>query len=292
VPEPLAAAAVADPVLSIREVSVGYRTANGEVDAVKDVSLDVGRGEIFGLAGESGCGKTTLAMTVLRLLRPPGYCKAGTVQLAPKTGAPIDLTTADPERIRRVRWRHLSYLPQGSMNALNPVMRVRAQMRDVMEEHSELGRAEIDRRIPQLLGEMGLDASVANQFPHELSGGMKQRVIMAMAVALEPDLIVADEPTTALDVTIQRSIIMSLASLRDRFGVGMLLITHDMGVHAQLADRVGVMFNGQLVETGDVRQVFKDPRHDYTKRLIRSIPTMEVRSEAVIPQATPAEVPR
>lgn len=288
-PEPTA---VADPVLSIRGVSVGYRTASGEVDAVKDVSLDVGRGEIFGLAGESGCGKTTLAMTVLRLLRPPGYRKAGTVQLAPKTGAAIDLTTADAERIRRARWRHVSYLPQGSMNALNPVMRVRGQMRDVMEEHSELGRREIDRRIPELLGEMGLDASVANQFPHELSGGMKQRVIMAMAVALEPDLIVADEPTTALDVTIQRSIIMSLASLRDRFGVGMLLITHDMGVHAQLADRVGVMFNGELVETGDVRQVFKEPGHDYTKRLIRSIPTMEVRSQAVTPQATPAEVPR
>lgn len=280
--EPMAAAAVADPVLSVRGVSVGYRTAGGEVDAVKDVSFDVRRGEIFGLVGESGCGKTTLAMTILQLLRPPGYRKTGTVRLTPSTGVPIDLTTADLGLIRRARWRHLSYLPQGSMNALNPVMRVRGQMRDVMEEHSEMGRREIDRRIPELLGVMGLDSTVANQFPHELSGGMRQRVIMAMAVALEPDLIVADEPTTALDVTIQRSIIMSLASLRDRFGVGMLLITHDMGVHAQLADRLGVMFNGQLVETGDVRQVFKDPGHDYTKRLIRSIPTMKIRSQAVL----------
>jgi peptide/nickel transport system ATP-binding protein len=163
------------------------------------------------------------------------------------------------------------------MNALNPVMRVRAQMRDVMEEHTDWGRREIDRRIIDLLGSMGLIPEVANQYPHELSGGMKQRVIMAMAIALDPDLIVADEPTTALDVTIQRSILVTLGSLRDRFGVAMLLITHDMGVHAQLADRVAVMLAGKVVELGDVRQIFKDPRDPYTKALIASIPTMEVR---------------
>lgn len=271
---------------------MNYKTGRGDVHAVDDVSLDIARGEILGLAGESGSGKSTLAMAVLRLLRPPGYLTGGTIQFRPERGEPVDLTTADFHRIRQLRWRHLSYLPQGSMNALNPVMRVRAQMRDVMEEHSDMSRAAIDRRIPELLEEMGLYRSVANQYPHELSGGMKQRVIMAMAIALEPDLIVADEPTTALDVTIQRSILLALASLRDRFGVAMLLITHDMGVHAQLADRVAIMYEGKVVEVGDVRQVFKAPRDEYTKALIESIPTMEVRKHDEESESVNVELPR
>lgn len=271
---------------------MSYKTGKGDVAAVDGVSLDIGRGEILGLAGESGCGKSTLAMTVLRLLRPPGYLTGGTVQFFPEKGEPIDLITAKLGRIRQLRWRHLSYLPQGSMNALNPVMRVRNQMRDVIEEHSDWNRREIDRRIVELLGEMDLIPEVADQYPHELSGGMKQRVIMAMAIALEPDLIVADEPTTALDVTIQRSILLSLASLRQRFGVAMLLITHDMGVHAQLADRVAVMFAGKVVEVGDVRQVFKSPRDPYTKALIESIPTMEVRTYEDENEPVNVELPR
>jgi peptide/nickel transport system ATP-binding protein len=257
---------------------VSYRTASGDVPAVDDVSLDIRRGEILGLAGESGCGKSTLAMTVLRLLHPPGYIAGGTVEFVPEHGEAIDLTKAELKHIRRLRWSHLAYLPQGSMNALNPVMRVRTQMRDVMEEHSDWSRREIDARIVELLGAMDLIPEVANQYPHELSGGMKQRVIMAMAIALEPELIVADEPTTALDVTIQRSILLALGLLRERLGVAMLLITHDMGVHAQLADRVAVMLSGKVVELGDVRQIFKDPRDPYTKALIESIPTMEVRT--------------
>ncbi|GAB3912328.1 hypothetical protein GCM10027613_01830 [Microlunatus endophyticus] len=200
--------------------------------------------------------------------------------------------------MRRLRWRDLAYLPQGSMNSLNPIMRIRDQFADVMLQHGwssndeANGSGGIRRRpnrherevlrehVAQLLAEVGLDASVAEMYPHELSGGMKQRVIIAMAVALRPELLIADEPTTALDVMIQRVVIQNLADLRDRLGVTMLVITHDMGVHAQLVDRVAVMNAGQIVEVGSVEQVFKRPADPYTKELINSIPDLTVREEA------------
>ncbi|MGI8870156.1 MAG: ABC transporter ATP-binding protein [Mycobacteriales bacterium] len=270
-----------EPILEIKGLVVQYRTTKGDVTAVDGVDLTVNRGEILGVAGESGCGKSTMAVSILGLIRPPGYVREGQVIFHPRKGAPIDLLTCSPRQLRAIRWGNISYLPQGSMNSLNPIARVRDQFTDVMEEHGERGdRSGIRDRIDLLLGEVGLDATVADMYPHELSGGMKQRVLMAMAIALSPDLVIADEPTTALDVTIQRVIVQNLAELSRKFGVTLLVITHDMGVHAQLDDRVAVMYQGRIVETGGVRQVFKDPQDEYTQRLIRSIPTLDVNQRA------------
>ncbi len=285
-------------VLDIRDLTVKYRTVAGDVTAVDGVDLQVKRGEILGVAGRSGCGKSTMATTVLRLLRLPGFVAGGTAEFQPREGAPFDLLEADESQLEDLRWRHLAYLPQGSMNSLNPIARVRDQFADVMLHHDwqpggrgdgePSGRRRGGRRgnalreeVAELLAEVGLSPTVADMYPHELSGGMKQRVIIAMAVALRPDLLIADEPTTALDVTIQRVVIQNLADLRDRLGVTMMVITHDMGVHAQLVDRVAVMNEGRIVEVGDVRQMFKDPADPYTQDLIRSIPDLTVREEAV-----------
>jgi peptide/nickel transport system ATP-binding protein len=259
-------------LLQVNDLHVHYRSTRGDVKAVNGVSFGVRRGEILGIAGESGSGKSTLAVALLRLLKPPGYVKGGEILFHPSGEEPVDLLTVDERRLRSLRWRTLSYLPQGSMNSMNPVMRVADQFRDVIVEHSSRTKAEIDATIPRLLGQVGLEPHVARMYPHELSGGMKQRVLMAISIALEPDLVIADEPTTALDVTIQRVILQSLADLREEFGVTLVVISHDMGVHAQLCDRVAVMYEGDVVEVGDVHQVFHRPQHEYTRSLIESIP--------------------
>ncbi|HZR39216.1 MAG TPA: ABC transporter ATP-binding protein [Ktedonobacteraceae bacterium] len=264
--------ATGSPLIDIEDLKVYYNTVNGVSQAVDGVNLNIKRGEILGIAGESGCGKSTLTTALLRLTRPPAYIAGGKITFYPEDDNPIDLLDLDGPQLRSVRWRHLSYLPQGSMNSLNPVMRIKDQFIDVMLEHSEITRFEAEKTIPELLRRVGLEPYVAKMYPHELSGGMKQRVILAMAIALNSDLVVADEPTTALDVHIQRVIIQMLADLRDSLGMTVILVTHDMAVHAELADRVAVMYAGTIVEVGDVRQIFKAPKHPYTQALIGSIP--------------------
>jgi peptide/nickel transport system ATP-binding protein len=259
-------------VLEIKGLDVVYSTNRGDVQAVRGIDLDVRRGEILGIAGESGSGKSTLAVALLRLLKAPGKVIGGSVMFHPAGRSPVDLLKVHGEELRVLRWSALSYLPQGSMSSLNPVMRVYDQFKDVIVEHAPDRKEAVADMIPRLLAQVGLEPRVARMYPHELSGGMKQRVLMAIAVALEPDLVIADEPTTALDVTIQRVILQSLADLRTDFGVTLMVISHDMGVHAQLVDRVAVMYEGRLVEVGDVRQVFKDPQDPYTRQLIESIP--------------------
>lgn len=259
-------------LLEIDDLHVYYRTVAGDAHAVDGVKLRVNRGEILGIAGESGCGKSTLAAALLRLTRPPGYIAGGRVTFRPTGRNPVDLLTIDEPALRQIRWRYLSYIPQGSMNSLNPVMRIVDQFVDAMVEHGTLRRTEARDAVPGLLREVGLAPHVARMFPHELSGGMKQRVIIAMAIALKPDLVIADEPTTALDVNVQRVIIQTLADLRDRLGMSLIVVTHDMAVHAELVDRVAVMYAGEVVEVADVRDVFRSPRHPYSQGLIRSIP--------------------
>jgi peptide/nickel transport system ATP-binding protein len=259
-------------LLDIEDLKVYYDTVNGAAKAVDGVNLNVRRGEILGIAGESGCGKSTLTTALLRLTRPPGYIAGGSIMFHRMDGDPIDLLELSGEQLRAVRWRNLAYLPQGSMNSLNPVLRIKEQFLDVMLEHSSMGRRAAEKMIPDLLRQVNLEPYVARMYPHELSGGMKQRVTLAMAIALNSDLLVADEPTTALDVHVQRVVIQMLADLRDRLGMTMIVVTHDMAVHAELADRVAVMYAGCVVEVGDVRQIFKAPKHPYTQALINSIP--------------------
>ncbi len=265
-----------DSILEISDLRVEYATNRGAFVAVDGANLEVRRGEILGIAGESGSGKSTLALALLRLLKPPGRIADGSITFRGDGVPPVDLLKVQGRRLRALRWRHLSYLPQGSMNSLNPVMRIRDQFADVIIEHAPERRGTVREMIPRLLRQVGLETRVAQMYPHELSGGMKQRVLMAICVALEPDLIIADEPTTALDVTIQRVILQSLADLRDQFGVSLVVISHDMGVHAQLVDRVAVMHAGRIVEVGDVHQVFDSPRDEYTRGLIASIPRMDL----------------
>jgi peptide/nickel transport system ATP-binding protein len=264
--------AARETLLEISDLQVHYDTVRGKSRAVDGVDLTVYRGEILGVAGESGCGKSTLAAAILRLVKPPGYIGGGQVRLHPRDRAPVDLHSVDEAGLRQVRWRHLSYVPQGSMNSLNPVMRVEDQFADAMVAHSGSSKSEAKRMVPDLLRQVGLGRHVARMFPHELSGGMKQRVCIAIAIALKPELVIADEPTTALDVNVQRMIIQTLADLRDQMGMTLIIVTHDMAVHAELCDRVAVMYAGDIVEVGDVRQIFKEPRHPYTQALIHSIP--------------------
>lgn len=263
---------IGSPLLDITDLKVYYKTVNGVAKAVDGVNLTIKRGEILGIAGESGSGKSTMTMALLRLTQQPGYVAGGSILFYPQNQVPIDLLQLDGERLRSVRWRNLAYLPQGSMNSLNPVLRVRDQFVDVMLEHSIMNKREALLRVPELLSLVNLEPYVAHMYPHELSGGMKQRVTLAMAMALNPDLLVADEPTTALDVHVQRIIIELLAKLRDELGMTVIVVTHDMAVHAELVDRVAVMYAGSLVEVGEVHQIFKKPRHPYTQGLIRSIP--------------------
>lgn len=259
-------------LLSVRNLTVDYATVRGDARAVDGVSLDIRRAEIVGIAGESGYGKTTLTSAILRLTRPPGRVTSGSITLFPRGRTPVELIGATGEALRSVRWRHLAYVPQGSMNSLNPVMRVRDQFKDAITHHDGEVPSSMDDRIAYLLDLVGLGSHVAHMYPHELSGGMRQRAIIAMAIALEPDLVIADEPTTALDVNVQRVIIQTLRELRDRLGMSLVVVTHDMAVHAQLADRVAVMYAGQVVEDAGVRAIFHRPKHPYVRRLISAIP--------------------
>ncbi len=259
------------PILQIRDLSVGYASRRAIAEAVTEVSLDVESGEILGLVGESGCGKTTMAVALLGLIEPPGVTRSGSVMLRLRDGTIQDLLSIDSVRQRQIRWQEIAYIPQGSMSALNPVLRISRQMTDTLIEHGLSPREALDR-ARWSLRLVNLDPSVLDKYPHELSGGMTQRVAIAMAITLQPSVLIADEPTTALDVVTQRSILQELVKIRDNFGTTIFLITHDMAVIAQTVDRVAVMYAGRVVEIGYVHDIFAAPIHPYTQRLISSIP--------------------
>jgi oligopeptide/dipeptide ABC transporter ATP-binding protein len=260
-------------VLDVRDLRVHYATPQGDVIAVNGVSFGVRRGEILGLVGESGCGKTTAAMAILRLVQAPGRIIGGQVLL---NGT--DLLGLDQVQLNRVRWRDLALIPQGAMNSLNPVMRVRDQLADAVESHEgKQPKQVLKERILESLATVGLPGRVYDLFPHELSGGMKQRVCIAMAVILNPALIIADEPTSALDVVVQRIISQTLLDVKRRMNVSMILIGHDMGLQAQLVDRIAVMYAGNIGEIAPVESIFAEPLHPYTQLLISSIPSIKER---------------
>ena len=258
-------------VLNVTDLRVHYETTRGDVIAVNGISFQVFQGETVGLVGESGCGKTTTAMSILRLIQPPGRIVGGHIELED-----IDLATLNEKELREVRWLKLALIPQGAMNSLNPVMRIKTQIADAITTHE--GRVPGDvlkSRILDLLNQVGLPARVYDMYPHELSGGMKQRACVAMAIALNPPLIIADEPTSALDVVVQRVVAQTLLDVKSRLGVSMILIGHDMGLQAQLVDRIIVMYAGNIVEIAPVRKAFKNPLHPYTQLLIAAIPSIK-----------------
>jgi ABC-type dipeptide/oligopeptide/nickel transport system ATPase component len=273
-------------VLQVEDLTVSYPGSRGRFRAVDGISFTIHRGETVGLVGESGSGKTTTAMAILNMIKRPARVEHGRIFLEG-----VDLLTQRGEALRRLRWSRLSFIPQGAQNALNPVMKITDQIGDAITSHE--GRQphrQLRSRITDLLESVGLPARVAEMYPHELSGGMKQRVCIAMAIALSPQLIVADEPTSALDVVVQRVVAETLKAVQARLNAAVLLIGHDMGLQAQLVDRLGVMYGGRLVEVGAVRDIFKSPVHPYTRRLIASSPSIKQRSAhaAHAPAGAPA----
>ena len=260
-------------VLRVEGLSVAFDHPLGKVQAVDGVSLALLPGERFGLAGESGSGKSTLALAILRMIKPPGWIEAGEVWLAGTR-----LADLGEDRIRALRLAGIALVPQGSMNSLNPVLRIGRQIADAFADHGlRLNRSEEEGRIAALLAEVGLPENVARMYPHELSGGMKQRACIAIAICLRPKVIIADEPTSALDVVVQRQVMATLARVQQELGAAVILIGHDMGLMAQFVDRLGVMYAGRLVEVAPIAEIITRPRHPYTRALIASLPSLEVR---------------
>jgi peptide/nickel transport system ATP-binding protein len=265
-------------VLEVRDLRVHYATPLGDVIAVNGVSIDVYEGETLGLVGESGCGKSTLAMSILRLVQPPGRIVSGQIRILG-----IDLLGLNDAELRQVRWDQIALIPQGAMNSLNPVMRVKTQIAEAIETHQgKRSPQELKERILRLLAMVGLPGRIYNMYPHELSGGMKQRVCIAMAIALTPSVIIADEPTSALDVVVQRVVAQTLLDVKRTLGVSMILIGHDMGLMAQLVDRIAVMYAGNIVEIAPVKEIFAEPLHPYTQLLLASIPSVKERKPLVV----------
>jgi ABC-type dipeptide/oligopeptide/nickel transport system ATPase component len=258
-------------VLEVNELKVDYLSSGRKIQAVKGISFDIFRGETLGLIGESGSGKTTTAMAILQLLQKPGRVSGGRILL----NGNINLLELPEQELRKLRWSKLALVTQGSMSSLNPTMRIKDQIADGINAHE--GRQKkgvLEERIKKLLGEVGLPERVYGQYPHELSGGMKQRVCIAMAASLNPSLMIADEPTSALDVITQRIVAQTLLDIKEQLGISVLLIGHDIGLIAQLADRVAVMIDGFIVEIGSMQEILVSPKHPYTQILIGSMPSI------------------
>jgi peptide/nickel transport system ATP-binding protein len=267
-----------EPVLEITDLSVVYRTPTGDVRAVDQVNLTLHRGEVVGLAGESGSGKSTLVYGANRLLRPPALITGGSVRYSGRRlteeARSAELLQLRPHELRRLRWREIAIVFQSAMNALNPVLNVADQLTDAMYAHLELSRAEAKEKAATLLDLVGIPRSRLRAYPHELSGGMRQRVMIAMALATDPEVVIMDEPTTALDVVVQRDILTQIVELKERLGFAVLFITHDLSLLLELADRIAVMYAGQLLETGTAAEILREPAHPYTRGLLNSFPSL------------------
>jgi peptide/nickel transport system ATP-binding protein len=260
-------------MLEVRDLHVHYHTSRGAVQAVNGVNFDIRQGERFGLVGESGSGKSTIALALLRLIRPPGRIESGEMLLDG-----TDLLDLSEEEMRQVRLAKIALVAQGAMNSLNPVLRVKEQIRDGLRDHgASVPARAFETRVHELLHSVGLRRDVANMFPHELSGGMKQRVCIAIAISLRPKLIIADEPTSALDVVVQRQVMDTLLKVQEELGASVILIGHDMGLMAQVVDRVGIMYAGNLAEVSAASELFRAPLHPYSQLLIASLPSFEVK---------------
>ena len=262
-----------DVILEVCDLHVEFLTAGGPARAVDGVSFTLDKGMRLGLVGESGSGKSTTVLALMQLIKAPGRIRAGTAKLAGD-----DLLAMSAQQIRKARFSRIALVPQGAMNSLNPVLTVRAQIDDLLEAHGHKpGVKERANHLAHLLRRVGLAETVAGQYPHQLSGGMKQRVCIAIAIALSPQLIIADEPTSALDVIVQKQVMQTLIHAQKEVGAAIILVGHDMGLMAQFAQVVGVMYAGRLVEIAPVKEIFANPRHPYTRMLISSLPSFTAR---------------
>ena len=259
-----------EPVLSIRNLNIDYVGADRNFHAVKDVSFDVAPGEFFGLAGESGCGKSTIAFAVSRLHRPPALIRTGSEIVVGGRNV-LDL---DEEELRSFRWREVAMVFQSAMNSLNPVLTVEEQFRDVLRAHGRTDAASARERAAELLRLVDISPDRLSAYPHQCSGGMRQRIVIAICLALNPKLLIMDEPTTALDVVVQREILQRIDVLRRELGFAVMFITHDLGLMVQVSDRIGIMLEGELVEVNDAQTIYRTPQHPYTRRLWASMPRL------------------
>jgi peptide/nickel transport system ATP-binding protein len=282
--EPDAPAERAAPVVELESLVVDYVTRTRTIRAVDGVSLSIGAGEIVGLAGESGCGKSTLGNAVMQILRPPAQVTSGRVLFNGE-----NVVERRREELRKFRWRNVSMVFQSAMNALNPVMRTGDQFIDMIRAHERVSKHEALARAGDLLELVGIDRRRLRSYPHELSGGMRQRVVIAMALALRPELVIMDEPTTALDVVVQREILQQIRELQTELGFAVLFITHDLSLLLELAHRVAIMYAGEIVEQAPAARLRDDPRHPYTVGLLGSFPPLHgpVQRLSGIPGAPP-----
>jgi peptide/nickel transport system ATP-binding protein len=263
-----------DVLLSVSDYNIVYEVEQ-PVHAVRDVNLELARGEILGLAGESGCGKTTLAYGINRLLKPPAVITSGSAVLHDRAGVDIDVNALSVAELRRYRWDKVSMVFQGAMNALNPVATIGDQIEDIFATHRPaMKRAERREESAGLLDLIGVGRDRLRSYPHELSGGMRQRVMIAMALALKPQLMIMDEPTTALDVLVQRDILQEISELRRTFGFSVIFITHDLPLLLEISDRIAVMLQGGIVELDSAERIYRGAQHPYTQRLLESFPSL------------------
>jgi len=276
------------PVLEVKNLKTYYYTLRGVVKAVDDISFTLEEGEVLGIAGESGCGKSTLAWALMGLVPSPGRIAGGTINLDG-----IEITKLSEDELRKkVRWKKISMIFQGAMNALNPVYSIENQMTEPLMIHAGLTKDEAKEQVAKLLEAVGLDASIMRRYPHELSGGQKQRVVIAMALLLNPKLVIADEPTTALDVIVQAQIMNLFKQIREKYKVAMIFITHDLSLIAEIADKVAIMYAGKIVEIGTSEQIYLNPQHPYTQGLLKSIPRIRSKEKITWIPGVPPDLVR
>ena len=275
---------MSSPLLEVHDLRIYYATVTNPVKAVDGVSFTVKEKEIFGLAGESGCGKSTLAIGLLKLIDPPAYIAGGKVIFRGK-----DLLSISDEQLRKIRWRHIAFSPQSSMNALNPVMKIFGQITDSINEHNyKIPEKNQRKYVSELLKGVALSPRISNEYSCELSGGMRQRTIISMGMAMRPELIIADEPTSSLDVVVQRGVLELLTDLKEKYGTSVFLVSHDIATLFEVVDKLAIIYAGKIMEIQDVYNIYDEPFHPYTQGLIASIPTFEKKE---IPRSIPGLPP-
>jgi len=272
-------------VVEIEDLCVSFPTEKGELKAVDRVSLSINKGELLGIVGESGCGKSTLAFSLLKAVPPPGRLTGGRIIVDS-----VDLNILKGESLRRFRWKKVAMVFQSAMNALDPVKTIEVQMRETIVQHENISRRDAETRISRLLELVKIDRERRKAFPHELSGGMRQRIVIAMALCLEPKILIADEPTTALDVVVQAGILRTIKDLQKELGITIILISHDASIMWEVADRLAVMYAAKLVEVGNTLEVVGNPRHPYTEALLKAVPVLGIDQQVIkgIPGSPPS----